>query len=687
MRRGRPPYPGVLTPREQEILILIREGLTNDQIAHRLGISESGARYHVSEILSKLGVESRYEAAQWAGEVAAPRRAAAPALLGKFGWAGKYAAAGVIGAAMLGLVALAIGVVVSQDRAGSPRAPMVETLAGTQEEDLQGPFFGYRDGPASQAVFDRPVDVAADRDGNVYVADQGSGRLRVIRPSGTVESLAGPGEVEIPQRAPGLPSLPGMPPPGTHSGFFHQLAAIDVDGQGSVFIAGSDTRMYRLEPSGSYSVIAGGDSPPRTAPFTEGPFGDFKNLPLLGPANTVNVHGTTGLAALPDGSLLLVGDFSNALQGRNQMVRKLTPDGQMVLVAGSEEAGFRDGVADQARFSRLSDIAVDDEGNAYVTDRDNHRVRKISPDGQVTTLAGSGERGFADGPATQARFADLQGIAVAANGTVYVTDSGAVRSISPDGAVKTIAGAGNAASALAAGYADGPGYVARFNHPMGIAVEANGSIVVADSSNNVIRRIQFVDDRSVPAANPAPVTEASLVDGTVNVYVYDGVSLPAQPSCIDIVGDMVPASAWISASRKLASCTLDFAFNIAYQLLQGEDGLFLGGARMRLITSESRQNLSQYPPGVHCLDLRDKLVTTSQQPSIEMVNFASMGCLLEPPVRGGTGTPISVWANFATTSLPATPLAPDVPCWQLARYNSAGGEGTTTSVPCLILVP
>jgi len=112
MRRGRPPYPDVLTPREQEVLTLIREGLTNDQIATRLGISESGARYHVSEILSKLGVGSRHEAAQWAGEVVQPRRFRlslphlSPMLL----------AGGAVATAAVALVGLAVGVLIMDAR-------------------------------------------------------------------------------------------------------------------------------------------------------------------------------------------------------------------------------------------------------------------------------------------------------------------------------------------------------------------------------------------------------------------------------------------------------------------------------------------------------------------------------------------------------------------------------------------
>ena len=125
MRRGRPPYPDVLTPREQEVLTLIREGLTNDQIATRLGISESGARYHVSEILSKLGVGSRHEAAQWAGEVEAPRRFRlslphlSPMLL----------AGGAVATAAVAFVGLAVGVLIMDAREEEPpglvRTPVI----------------------------------------------------------------------------------------------------------------------------------------------------------------------------------------------------------------------------------------------------------------------------------------------------------------------------------------------------------------------------------------------------------------------------------------------------------------------------------------------------------------------------------------------------------------------------------
>jgi DNA-binding CsgD family transcriptional regulator len=121
MRRGRPPYPDLLTPREQEVLSLIREGLTNEQIAQRLDISESGARYHVSEILSKLGVESRHEAAQWRGDERLRVPAGAPLLarLARAMTGGRRLALGLGVLAAAALAVLSLGVAVNELRGGS----------------------------------------------------------------------------------------------------------------------------------------------------------------------------------------------------------------------------------------------------------------------------------------------------------------------------------------------------------------------------------------------------------------------------------------------------------------------------------------------------------------------------------------------------------------------------------------
>jgi Tol biopolymer transport system component/DNA-binding CsgD family transcriptional regulator len=148
VRRGRPPYPDVLTPREQEVLALIREGLTNEQIGVRLGISEHGAKYHVAEILSKLGVSSRQEAARWAQ----PQRVA-PGLLGLLG---RHAAVGALVVAGVGLIALVAGVLLMNERSGG--ATTGSNQAQQQEQHLPPPP-GVDDGPIRRIAY---VDVKGD---------------------------------------------------------------------------------------------------------------------------------------------------------------------------------------------------------------------------------------------------------------------------------------------------------------------------------------------------------------------------------------------------------------------------------------------------------------------------------------------------------------------------------------------
>jgi DNA-binding beta-propeller fold protein YncE len=120
----------------------------------------------------------------------------------------------------------------------------------------------------------------------------------------------------------------------------------------------------------------------------------------------------------------------------------------------------------------------------YVTDSDNHKIRKITPAGEVSTFAGS-SYGFSDGPGATAQFQFIKGIAIDANGNLYVADENShrIRKITPAGVVSTLAGTGSE------GFADGAGSTAQFNYPTGVAVDANGNVYVADKDNHKIRKI------------------------------------------------------------------------------------------------------------------------------------------------------------------------------------------------------
>jgi sugar lactone lactonase YvrE len=170
-------------------------------------------------------------------------------------------------------------------------------------------------------------------------------------------------------------------------------------------------------------------------------------------------------------------------------IRKITPAGQATTLAGrpGTKHESQDGLGAAARFYHPVGLAVDAGGTLYVTDADNHTIRKITPQGDVTTLAGlAGHKGHLDGGPGTAQFNLPHGVAVAANGTVYVadTDNHTIRQLTPAGQVTTLAGL-----AGSAGSADGVGTQARFSHPSGIAVDASGTLYVADNGNYTVRKI------------------------------------------------------------------------------------------------------------------------------------------------------------------------------------------------------
>lgn len=194
-----------------------------------------------------------------------------------------------------------------------------------------------------------------------------------------------------------------------------------------------------------------------------------------GPAHTARFRWPVGIAVDGDGNVYVA-------DSGNHRIRRISA-GQVTTLAGSGRAGWEDGPAAVAEFNRPLDVAVDSEANVYVADSNNHRVRKIRG-GEVVTLAGSATPGFADGPAATAQFRWPAGVAVDAGGNVYIADWGndRVRKISGD-AVTTLAGSGTG------GFADGPAPMAQFNHPAGIAVGVHGTVYVADEGNHRIREI------------------------------------------------------------------------------------------------------------------------------------------------------------------------------------------------------
>jgi sugar lactone lactonase YvrE len=187
-----------------------------------------------------------------------------------------------------------------------------------------------------------------------------------------------------------------------------------------------------------------------------------------------------GIATAPDGTIFV------ADAGQAHLIRRVAPDGRVSTVAGGGR-GFRDGVATSAAFSTPSGIALAPDGTLYVADTGNHAIRRITPDGSVSTLAGDGTPGYVDGPAHQARFNGPIGIAVAADGRILVTDTynDRIRLIDLDGIVTTLAGAEQP------GADDGVGGGASFDTPTGLAFDARNILYVADTGNSIVRVVDM----------------------------------------------------------------------------------------------------------------------------------------------------------------------------------------------------
>jgi sugar lactone lactonase YvrE len=212
-----------------------------------------------------------------------------------------------------------------------------------------------------------------------------------------------------------------------------------------------------------------------------------------------------GVAVATDGSIY----FTDA--GDYNRIQKISPDGNVTSIAGSVE-GFGDGAGDKALFNSPSALAIAPDGNLIIADTANNRIRRLTPAGHASTVAGDGTAGYADGPANQARFNGPIGVAVDARGNIYVADSynDRIRLITPDGQVSTVAGKG------APGYADGDRNTALFDTPSGIVVANDNSLIIADTGNDRLRRIS-------PDGNVTTFTTSDLSNPIGLALTHDNV--------------------------------------------------------------------------------------------------------------------------------------------------------------------
>jgi sugar lactone lactonase YvrE len=317
--------------------------------------------------------------------------------------------------------------------------PSVSTIGGNGNQ-------GFLDGVDSNAEFYALSGLTIDKQDNIFVAD--GNRIRKISPQGDVHTLAGTG-------------IPGFVDGGTNAEFNY---AVDValDPDGNVYVTDWwNNRIRKITTTGLVSTFAGNGH----WGFADG----TTNAEFFNPA---------GITSDASGNLF-VADLNN------NRIRKISTSGMVSTMAGSGNPGYLNGNGITAQFNQPNAVAVDLDGNLYVADLMNNCIRKISLGGIVSTLAGSGIQGFADGPANTAQFNGPESVAADSQGNIYVADTGneRIRKISTAGIVSTLAGNGKS------GYMNGGLLEASFNAPTAVALDAKGNVYVTDYQNYRIRKI------------------------------------------------------------------------------------------------------------------------------------------------------------------------------------------------------
>jgi uncharacterized protein (TIGR03437 family) len=399
----------------------------------------------------------------------------------------------------------------------------ITTIAGTGSYGFSGDG-----GSATAAKIDSVYAVATDDQGNIYFADGWNHRVRKLTPAGTISTVAGTGEQGY--------SGDGGAAVAAKLSFPRRLA---LDSQGNLYVADTgNSRVRKVAASGSISTVAGAGDP--------GFSGDG------GPATAAKIFGPRGLAVDSKG-VLYIGD------GWNFRVRKVAADGTVTTIAGTGAHGSSGdgGPATAAQIGVAQSLAFDSQGNLFIADTYNHRVRKISTSGAISTVAGGGGYGSAGdgGAASQSQLGYPKGLALDKQGNLFVADAQnhRIRKVTPSGAISTVAGtgvwgySGDSASALCA----------QLNYPYGVAVDPQGALLIADLRNYRMRKARLEEVVLQPvvpaggvvnaASNQGPVAPGSLVSiygSRLSAATCSAGSLPLPPSfggaSVTIAGKAIP---------------------------------------------------------------------------------------------------------------------------------------------------
>ncbi|KIA95978.1 hypothetical protein OC25_05435 [Pedobacter kyungheensis] len=339
-----------------------------------------------------------------------------------------------------------------------------------------------------------PIGLVADKEGNMYVADENAKTIRKISPDGKISLFAGSNSGEG-----GFRNGKG------DQALFQSVQNLAIDAHGNILVVDMSNSMIRkIDPYGNVTTLAG----------------NGKLAVVDGPAANASFYFPRGIAINSRGEIYISDNSS--------MIRKIDLNGNVTTVAGAMQSGYRDGQAGAALFNLPFSLVFDRSDNLYISDRQNQRIRVMNSNGQVSTLAGSGNIGNANGQGIAASFFSPAGIALDAAGNLFVAETGnhLIRKITPTGLVSTFGGTG------VKGNTNGLLKIASFSNPQALCFDNNGILYIAEYGNHSIRKVSANGEVEYFYGDVSPTEGAGLsvyfnhpdgivVDKHGNVYVAD----------------------------------------------------------------------------------------------------------------------------------------------------------------------